>query len=176
MTWRGATTTQERILACLPYLVPLLNAYDFGIFLFAQFPPLYLLFFPIRVLRPIYLLGGGGLSIVSLLVFIGLYIGVVRNNRIRHLIRYNAMQAIMMGITLSLILMLFSLTDIVGSAVVTPTAGSTTPDASLFFILLFDVLFLGTIGIVVYSVFHTLRGHHAEVPVISNAAYAQTRD
>ena len=39
MTRRGATTTQERILACLPFLVPLLNAYPFGTFLFVQVPP-----------------------------------------------------------------------------------------------------------------------------------------
>ncbi|WP_299491933.1 Tic20 family protein [Acaryochloris sp. IP29b_bin.137] len=173
MTWRGATTTQERILACLPFLVPLLNAYPFGLLssLLIRFPPLRWLFYPIELLFPIYRIGGGGLSIVPLLVFIGLYVGVVRNNRIRHLIRYNAMQAIMLGISLSLILTVFDLLGILSSAVVTAGAGT-----GLFLMAFFAVLFLGTVGIVAYSVIQSLRGHHAEVPWISDAAYAQTRD
>ncbi len=171
MTWRGATTTQERILACLPFLVPLLNAHPFGGFLFGLFPPLRWIFYPIELLLPFYRIGGGGLAIVPLLVFIGMYVGIVRNNRIRHLIRYNAMQAIMLGISLSLILTALELVGILGSAV-----GSTTSGTGLFLMLLFNVLFLGTVGIVGYAVFQSLRGHHAEVPWISNAAYAQTRD
>lgn len=171
MTWRGPTTTQERILACLPFLVPLLNAHPFGSFLFVQFPPLRWVFYPIELLMPIYRIGGGGLAIVPLLVFIGLFVGVVRNNRIRHLIRFNAMQSIMLGISLSLILTALELIGIVGSAVGSPASGT-----GLFLILLFDVLFLGTVGIVGYAVFQSVRGHHADVPWISDAAYAQTRD
>ncbi|QUY41717.1 hypothetical protein HRE53_07480 [Acaryochloris sp. 'Moss Beach'] len=171
MALRGATTTQERLLSCLPFLVPLLNTYPFGSFIFSQFPPLRLLFFPIELLLPIYLIGGGGLSIVRLMVFIGLYAGVVRNNRIRHLIRYNAMQAIMLGISLTIILMVLQVVGILGSSV-----GSTTSGGGLFVMVLSNVLFLGTLGIVVFSVVQSLRGHHAEVPLISDAAYAQTRD
>lgn len=170
MTWRGATTTQERLLACLPFLVPLLNVHPFGRFLFGQFPPLRWIFSPIELLLPFYLIGGGGLAIVPLLIFMGMYAGVVRNNRIRHLIRYNAMQAIMLGISLSLILTALQLVGIVGGAF------ASSPSSGLFLILLFDVLFLGTVGIVMYAVFQTIRGHHAEVPWISDAAYAQTRD
>ena len=120
---------------------------------------------------PIYRFGGGGLALVPLLVFMGLFAGVVRNNRIRHLIRYNAMQAIMLGISLSLILMVLQLMGVVSSAV-----GGNTPGGGLFIMLLYNVLFLGTLGIVVYSVVQSLRGHHAEMPWISDAAYAQTRD
>lgn len=171
MALRGATTTQERLLSCLPFLVPLLNTYPFGSYIFSQFPPFRLLFFPIELLLPIYLIGGGGFSIVRLMVFIGLYAGVVRNNRIRHLIRYNAMQAIMLGISLTIILMVLQVVGILGSSV-----GSTTSGGGLFVMVLSNVLFLGTLGIVVFSVVQSLRGHHAEVPLISDAAYAQTRD
>lgn len=175
MTWRGATTNQERLLACLPFLVPLLNVYPFGSFLFSQFPPLRWIFYPIELLLPFYLIGGGGLAIVPLLIFMALYAGVVRNNRIRHLIRYNAMLAIMIGISLSLILTVLRLLGILGSAFVTAGSG-TGSGTGLFLILLFDVLFLGTLGIVVYTVFQSSRGHHAEIPLISPSAYAQTRD
>ncbi|WP_299411602.1 Tic20 family protein [Acaryochloris sp. IP29b_bin.148] len=175
MTWRGATTTQERLLSCLPYILPLLNALPFGGFLFNQFPPLAWLFLPISLLAPIYYAGGGGLAIVPILVFIGLIVGVVRNNRIRHLIRYNAMQAILIGFALALVRMLLLLMDIVNAAVLSPIVGNAIPEANLFIIVLFDVLFLGSVGIVVYSVVQSLRGHHAEVPVISDAAYSQTR-
>ena len=77
------------------------------------------------------------------LIFIGLFVGVVRNTRIRHLIRYNAMQAILLGIALSLILALLELTGLLGRA-----AGGPAIDSGLFIILVFDVLFIGTIGIV----------------------------
>lgn len=173
MALRGATTTQERLLSCLPFLVPLLNTYPFGGYIFSLFPPFRLLFFPIELLLPIYLIGGGGFSIVRLMVFIGLYAGVVRNNRIRHLIRYNAMLAIMLGISLTIILMVLQVVGILGSSVASPPS---TPGGGLFAMLLSNVLFLGTLGIVLFSVVQSLRGHHAEVPMISDAAYAQTRD
>ncbi len=174
MALRGATTTQERLLSCLPFLVPLLNTYSLGGDIFSLFPPLRLLFFPIELLLPIYLIGGGGFSIVRLMVFIGLYAGVVRNSRIRHLIRYNAMQAIMLGISLTIILMVLQVVGILGGSV--GSATSATSERELFAMVLSNVLFLGTLGIVVFSVVQSLRGHHAEVPLISDAAYAQTRD
>ena len=30
MTWRGSTTVQDRIFACLPYLLPLLDGLKYG--------------------------------------------------------------------------------------------------------------------------------------------------
>ncbi|NJK30190.1 MAG: hypothetical protein HC940_08595 [Acaryochloris sp. SU_5_25] len=177
MPWRGATSRQERILACLPYLLPLLHCYPFGLFLFSQFPPLHWLFVPITWLMPIYYSGGPGIAIVPLLVFIVLFVTVVRNPRIRHLIRYNTMQALMIGFALALILSLLELLNIVNTALIAPTLSEPSPDVGgLFFILLFDVLFLGTLALVVFSVVQSLRGHHAEIPIISNAVYAQTRD
>lgn len=175
MTWRGATTTKERLLSCLPYLLPLLNALPFGGFLFSQFPPLALLFYPIFLLVPIYYMGGGGISLIPILVFMGLIVGVVRNYRIRHLIRYNAMQAILIGFVLALVSVLLQLLNIVNSALLSPTLPLGPLQGDLFTRILFDVLFLGTVGIVVYSVVQSLRGHHPEVPIISDAAYAQTR-
>jgi len=33
MTWRGSTTIKDRIFACLPYLLPLIEVFAFGEFL-----------------------------------------------------------------------------------------------------------------------------------------------
>lgn len=43
MTWRGSTTMGERLLACLPYTLPLVNVLGFGSSLFATFPHLMVL-------------------------------------------------------------------------------------------------------------------------------------
>ena len=53
MTWRGSTTVQDRIFACLPYLLPLLDGLKYGRYLFDQFPPLKLIFIPLAPLLQI---------------------------------------------------------------------------------------------------------------------------
>ena len=37
MAWRGSTTVKDRIFACLPYLLPLVEGLGFGGSLFQQF-------------------------------------------------------------------------------------------------------------------------------------------
>ncbi|NJK41392.1 MAG: hypothetical protein HC934_08620 [Acaryochloridaceae cyanobacterium SU_2_1] len=177
MTWRGATTQQERILSCLPYLVTLLDCLPFGLFLFAKFPPLVWIFRPLFWIAPLYFWGSGGIAIVPLLVFLALYMGVVRNTQLRHLIRFNAMQAILLGFALAIISLLLSLVGIVRQGLVPSDANLNLAfDGSLFVMLLFDLLFSGTVALVIYSVVQSLRGKHPEIPIISNAAYAQTQD
>ena len=97
MTWRGSTTVPDRIFACLPYLLPLIDGLAFGRFLFTQFPFLQLLLIPLSPLMQIY-----SLPFASLVIFFALYLGVVRNENISHFIRFNAMQAILLDIVLML--------------------------------------------------------------------------
>ena len=87
---------------------------------------------------------------------------VVRNPHISHFIRFNTMQAILLNIILvvfSLVLSLF--------------------DPSLFGNLitstLNNVLFLGMLAAVGYSIVQTFRGVYAEIPTISQAVHMQVR-
>lgn len=148
MTWRGSTTVQDRIFACLPYLLPLLDGLKYGRYLFDQFPPLKLIFIP---LAPFF----------GFILFLALFLMVVRNNNISHFIRFNTMQAILLDIVLILCGLILS------------RLGTTLGG----FILetLSNMIFLGILGSFIYAVVQSAMGRYAEIPTISDAVYMQVR-
>jgi uncharacterized membrane protein len=187
MTWRGAVSPLERLYACLPYILPMAGGSIFGSFLYIQFPPIRDIFLPFIYLRSFIGRGilPGPLGDLSLEFFIwfGIFIFVVRNPRLKHFIRFNAMQALMIDISMSLIsgiLELFNLT-------VLPTAKTLIFDfarlsngneggfLSLLFGTLFSTIFLAVTAMCLYAVFQSARGKYAEVPIVSDAAYNITR-
>lgn len=154
MTWRGSTTIRDRIFACLPYLLPLIDGLVFGSFLFNLFPPLQLILIPLAPLAIIY-----NLPLASLVIFFALFLLVVRNDKISHFIRFNAMQAILVDIILVLcrfILPVFR-----------------APGTQFLLEVLSNFIFLGVAAVFVYAVVQSLRGRYAEIPTISDAVYAQ---
>ncbi|MBE9038265.1 Tic20 family protein [aff. Roholtiella sp. LEGE 12411] len=158
MSWRGSTTVSDRIFACLPYLLPLIEVFVFGRFLLAEFPPLQLLFLPLLPLLRIYY----GVRYAGLIIFFALWLLVVRNEKINHFIRFNTMQAILLDI----IIFLFSImTDIVGLV----------PSSGFAIQTLYTTIFIGVVAAVVYSVIQSLTGRYAEIPAISDAVYMQVR-
>jgi hypothetical protein len=158
MTWRGTTTVKDRIFASLPYLLPLLDVYPFGRFLLRQFPILGLIYLPLQPLLALYY----GVQFASLIIFFVVYFAVVRNERINHLIRFNAMQAILIGIILTLISLVFRILAVVLTS-------------SLLVETLFNIIFLGTLVASIYSIIQSLVGRYAELPGISEASYFQVR-
>ncbi|APB33913.1 hypothetical protein GlitD10_1589 [Gloeomargarita lithophora Alchichica-D10] len=160
MAWRSSTTPLDRVFASLVYLIPLYDGIVYGRFLFAQFPFLNYLQYPLIPLAIVYGLIPFGLG--SLVVFIALFIGVVRNEKIPHFIRFNAMQAILISILLSLIGLIYSF-------ILQPIVQGFIAE------VLFNTIFLGVLATVGYSVVQSVRGRYAEMPLISEASYLQTR-
>jgi len=159
MSWRGSTTFPDRIFACLPYLLPLIDSLGFGSFLFRQFPLLKLLLIP---LQPVLIVYGSLGQIGQLIVFFALFMLVVRNEKINHFIRFNTMQAILLDIVIFLCSVLLRiLTSIPGTDFAMETLANT--------------IFLGILAAVVYSVFQSLMGKYAEIPAISDAVHMQVR-
>ena len=157
MTWRGSTTVSDRIFACLPYLLPLIDGLAFGQFLFEQFPVLKLLFIPLAPLIQIY-----SLPFASLVIFFALYLGVVRNENISHFIRFNAMQAILLDIVLMLSgLVLEGFGQVIQMQFITQTLN--------------NMLFLGVVAAFFYAVVQSALGRYAEIPPLSDAVYMQVR-
>ncbi|MER3432116.1 MAG: hypothetical protein C4288_01465 [Leptolyngbya sp. ERB_1_1] len=162
MTWRGTTTVSDRIFASLVYLLPLLDVVGFvgqilvrtGSFLS---PLVNLVATPLLPLLSIYT------GFIPLIVFFALFLLVVRNENISHFIRFNTMQAILFGIVLSLISIIwqYALYPAFGMGLLTQT--------------LFNAVFLGTIAAVGYSIVQTALGRYAEIPTISDAVYMQVR-
>ncbi|MDB9452171.1 Tic20 family protein [Dolichospermum circinale] len=159
MSWRGSTTFPDRIFACLPYLLPLIDSLGFGSFLFRQFPVLEVLLIP---LQPVLIVYGSLGQIGQLIVFFALFVLVVRNEKINHFIRFNTMQAILLDIVIFLCSVLLRiLTSIPGSGFAMETLANT--------------IFLGILAAVGYSVFQSLMGKYAEIPTISDAVHMQVR-
>jgi uncharacterized membrane protein len=167
MTWRGTTTLPDRLYSCLPYLLPFIEVSLLGlsyaargnIGLFAQFPPLSLILLPLSPLIRVY----AGFPFAGLIVFILLLTLVVRNTNINHFIRFNTMQAILLDI-------LLILGRIILDLVLVPVAGT-----GLVVDTVLNVILLGILAAVGYSVVQSLRGEYAEIPTLSEAVYMQVR-
>lgn len=157
MTWRGSTTVKDRIFACLPYLLPLVEGLGFGRFLLTQFPALGVIFIPLTPVIAIY----SGIPFAGLIIFFALFMLVIRNEKIAHFIRFNTMQAILLSIVLALCGLLLRVLAFPGASFAIETLSNT--------------IFIGLLVAVVYSVAQTIMGRYAEIPAISDAVYMQVR-
>jgi uncharacterized membrane protein len=158
MTWRGSTTPRDRFFACLPYLLPFLDGLSFSTPFFRQFPVLQPLLLPFVPIMQIY-----SLPFASLIVFFTLFLLVVRNENISHFIRFNAMQAILLTIVLFLC-------QLIVQYVLQPAL-----QGGLILETLYNVVFLGTLAAVIYSIVQSALGRYAEIPTLSDAVYMQVR-
>jgi uncharacterized membrane protein len=187
MTWRGSTQPLDRLYSCLLYLLPLAGASLFGAYLYVQFPPLIYPFIPFLYLKGFISQGilPGPLGDLSLdfFIWLAIFIFVVRNNKIKHFIRFNAMQALMIDIGMALIeriLRLFSLTIASPFNQIREAVGQAAQPGEMgFFFFLFGTIvstvFLAGSAMAFYSVFQSIRGKYGEIPIISNAAYYYVR-
>ena len=158
MTWRGSTDTKDRVFGALVYLLPLIYVLPFGEFLLRQIPLLAIIYLPLQPLISLYY----GFPFAGIIIFFVLFLAVVRNSRVSHFIRFNTMQAILLDIFLILVgLVLQILVRGIGVNLLTET--------------IYNVIFLGTLAACFYGIVQSARGQYAEIPTISEAAYAQVR-
>ena len=157
MTWRGSTDTKDRIFGALVYLLPLIYVLPFGEFLLRQFPLLSIIYVPLSPLIAIY-----SIPFAGIIIFFVLFLAVVRNEKVSHFIRFNAMQAILFDI---LLVLCGFLLEILGRGL----------GVNLFIETLYNVIFLGTLAACFYSIIQSALGRYAEIPTISEAAYSQVR-
>ncbi|NEP61717.1 MAG: hypothetical protein F6K31_32990 [Symploca sp. SIO2G7] len=164
MTWRSTTETSDKLIGSLPYLLPLLDAVVVGGAIFKlvdTFPVLapvgqflLLLVRPVMILYSLLPFGLGSLAVLFALFFL-----VVRNPNISHFIRFNTLQAILIGFIISIGGLLLSLLNIPGLGLITDS--------------LYNVLLFGGVAAVGYSIFQCLMGHYPEIPTISEAVNMQ---
>ena len=146
----------QRLLAALAYLLPWSDALPFGRSLFNLFPALQWLSlpaFPVLLLQQAVPFGG-------FVLFLVLFLAVVRNSKVPYLIRFNVLQAILVDILLILVSLAFSvLLEPLGIAFALRTLSNT--------------VFLGALLLVAFGMVQSLRGQEAEVPSLSQAVRMQ---
>jgi hypothetical protein len=146
----------QRLLAALAYLLPWSDALPFGQSLFGLFPVLQWLSlpaFPLLLLQQAVPFGG-------FVLFLVLFLAVVRNTKVPYLIRFNVLQAILVDILLILVSLAFSvLLAPLGLGFALRTLSNT--------------VFLGALLLVGFGVVQSLRGQEAEVPSLSQAVRMQ---
>ncbi|MCX5966833.1 MAG: hypothetical protein NTV57_04130 [Cyanobacteria bacterium] len=146
----------QRLLAGLAYLLPLSVAVPFGKALLLQFPVLQLLALPalpVITLQQAIPFGG-------LVLFLALFLLVVRNSKVPYLIRFNVLQAILLDIVLVLLTLAFdTLLGPLGASFAVRTLENT--------------IFLGTLVLVLFALVQSLRGKEAEIPTVSEAVRMQ---
>ena len=146
----------QRLLAALAYLLPLSDAVPFGKDLLLQFPVLQLLALPalpVITLQQTIPFGG-------LVLFLVLFLLVVRNSQVPYLIRFNVLQAILLDIVLVLLTLAFD-------TLLGPLGGSFGVRT------LENTIFLGTVVLVLFAFVESLRGKEAEIPTVSEAVRMQ---
>jgi hypothetical protein len=146
----------QRLLAAAAYLLPWSDAIPFGRSLFGLFPSLQWLSvpaLPVAMLQQMVPFGG-------LVLFLALYLAVVRNSQVPYPIRFNVLQAILIDIVLVVVSLAFNLLI--------------TPLGSAFALrTLSNSVFLGTLVVVLFGVVQNLRGKDADLPTISEAVRMQ---
>jgi len=152
--------TTDRIVSCLPYLLPLLDGDRYGRFIFALVP--FLGTVDAIVLGPFHLLYTA-IPFGQFLAFIGLSI-LSRNPNISRPVRYNMQQALLLDILLIFPSLLGRLAGIGGSMML-PRILVESGSNFIFYVL------VATVG---YSLFSNLTGKIPnQIPIVSDATEAQ---
>ena len=146
----------QRLLALLTYLLPWSDALPFGRELFAVFPWLTLLQLPALPL----LFLQQAVPFGSFVLFLVLYLAVVRNPQVPQYLRFNALQAILLDILLVVVSLGFNvLLSPLGDSIVLRTLNNT--------------VFIGSLAVLLYAVLQSLQGKEVDLPTISEAVRMQ---
>ncbi len=161
MTWRDSTDIKDKVFSAYIYALPLFYSLQFGRFVLGYFPDVIKQILSL-IVAPVALIYGLLGPFANIIIFFGLYLGVIRNENISRFIRFNAMQAILIDIFLVLCGIVASLF----------TRGL---NGGLLIETLYNVIFLGTLAACFYSMIQSALGKYAEIPTISDAANSQIR-
>ena len=138
----------QRISSILIYTIPLKAVLPYGSILFFKFGYLKIIFyvtFPISIIE-------NSLPFGNLLLFIILFVGVVRNPNVPYFIRFNGCQALLLDIALILFSYLLRI----------------VPIAELGL-----CLFILTLAIFIFCLIQCISGIEPEIPLISKSARMQ---
>eukprot|EP00877_Chromochloris_zofingiensis_P002298 jgi/Chrzof1/12069/Cz06g20080.t1_TIC20A[v5.2] len=150
----------ERLVAAVPYMLPFLDAFSYGRFLFYQYPVITRVIAPLGPVVNLY----ASVPFAPLISFFAVYLGIVNNQRWSRFVRFNALQAVLLDILLVLPRLLESLVN-------PPSSGwglqayMTTQNTIWIFVAV----------CVAYGVGSALLGQIGRIPFVADAADQQVR-
>jgi len=146
----------QRFLGLLAYLLPWSDALSFGRELYNLFPWISYLALPAT---PVLLLERS-IPFGGFLLFLVLFLVVVRNPNVPYYLRFNVLQAILLDILLVVLALAFNvLLSPLGNSLMIRTLNNT--------------VFIGALVLVLYASIQCIRGKEADLPTLSEAVRMQ---
>jgi hypothetical protein len=146
----------QRLLGLLAYLLPWSDALSFGRELYNLFPWISYLALPAT---PVLLLERS-IPFGGFLLFLVLFLVVVRNPNVPYYLRFNVLQAILLDILLVVLALAFNvLLSPLGNSLMIRTLNNT--------------VFIGALVLVLYASIQCIRGKEADLPSLSEAVRMQ---
>ena len=145
-----------KILGVLLYMIPWADSLKFGTHLYAKFPFTQIIQIPAI---PIFLIERS-LPFGNLLLFLAIFIGLVRNNKVSYFLRFNALQSLLINIGIIIISFIF---EIIFS-----------PFLNTLIIRTFSsTLLISLFSVIIYCVWACTQGNEPDLPIISQATKMQ---
>ena len=145
-----------KILGVLLYMIPWTDSLVFGNHLFIKYPFLQIIQIPAI---PIILIEKS-IPFGSLLLFLSIFIGLVRNNKVSYFLRFNAMQSLLINIGIIIVSFIFEIIFSSFSNTLIIRTFSSTLLISLF-------------SVIIYCVWSCTQGNEPNLPGISQATKMQ---
>tara|TARA_Y100001968_G_scaffold281555_1_gene278859 strand:- start:1458 stop:1916 length:459 start_codon:yes stop_codon:yes gene_type:complete len=145
-----------KILGILLYMIPWSDSLIFGNHLYIKYPLLQIIQIPAI---PIILIERS-IPFGSLILFLSIFIGLIRNQKVSYFVRLNALQSLLLNIGIIIISYLFEIfLSPFKNALIIRTFSST--------------LLISIFSIITYCVWSCAKGNKPNLPLISNAAKMQ---
>jgi len=146
----------EKILGVFLYMIPWADCLTFGNHLYIKYPFTQIIQIPAI---PIILLERS-IPFGNLLLFLAIFIGLVRNSKVSYFLRFNALQSLLINIGIIIFNFLF---EIIFSPFLNSLIVRTF--SSTFLISLFSVI--------IYCIWSCTQGNEPDLPIISEATKMQ---
>ena len=145
-----------KILGILLYMIPWSDCLTFGNHLYLKYPFTQIIQIPAI---PIIIIERS-LPFGNLLLFLAIFIGLVRNNKVSYFLRFNALQSLLINIGIIIISFIFQIFfNPFGNTLIIRTFSST--------------LLISILSIIIYCVWSCTQGNEPDLPVISQATKMQ---
>ena len=146
----------ERLLGVLLYMIPWSDSLTFGNHLYIKYPFIQIIQIPAI---PIILIETS-IPFGSLLLFLAIFFGLVRNSKVSYFLRFNALQCLLINIGIIIVSFIFEI-------IFSPFANS------LIIRTLSSSLLISIFLMIIYSVWSCTQGNEPNLPGISQAAKMQ---